>query len=113
MNMDVDTLDRILKDRGVAVDKKRLAEVLQDEGFSDWAELHLSPATLLSPDELATYVTCLNLFFTIPYPILPSPGPPLPSVQDNPPPSPRSNRARQLTRIQIHGPVLRRRPRGP
>lgn len=108
-NMDVDTLDRILKDRGVEVERQRLAEVLRDEGFADWAELHLSPATLLSPDELATYVTCLNPSPSrSPTPTLtPSPVP-LPSIR-NPP---RPGRARQLTRIQLHGPVLHRRPRG-
>lgn len=91
--MDVDTLDRILKDRGVEVERKRLAEALQDEGFKDWAELHLSAATLLSPDELATYVTCLNPCANDPYPYSrpPNPRPLSLSLRTTPAPIARDN----------------------
>lgn len=58
--MDVDSLDRVLKDRGVSIERAKLTAVLGDASFSSWASLHLTPATLLTPDELATYVTCLS-----------------------------------------------------
>lgn len=59
--MDVEKLDRILKERGVEIEKPKLAAALDDPSFRSWANLHLTPATLLTPDELATYVTCLVL----------------------------------------------------
>ncbi|MBE3043680.1 hypothetical protein IMZ48_14140 [Candidatus Bathyarchaeota archaeon] len=59
-SMDVDSLDRVLKERGISIEKAKLAAALGDPSFSSWADLHLTPATLLTPDELATYVTCLS-----------------------------------------------------
>lgn len=58
--MDVDGLDRILRERGVEIERTKLEAALDDASFKSWASLHLTPATLLTPDELATYVTCLS-----------------------------------------------------
>ena len=85
--MDVESLDRILKERGVQIEKSKLAAVLNDASFSSWARLHLTPATLLSPDELATYVTCLSLSHGPPSPFLLSPPSVIahPSIKPGPP----------------------------
>lgn len=66
--MDVDALDRVLKDRGVEISRSKLSAALQDPAFSSWAKLHLTPATLLTPDELARYVICLPCILFPPRP---------------------------------------------
>ncbi|SPO04587.1 uncharacterized protein DNG_07272 [Cephalotrichum gorgonifer] len=53
--MDVDALDRILKERGIDVSRSQLSGALRDASFSAWAKLHLTPATMLTQDELSTF----------------------------------------------------------
>jgi hypothetical protein len=67
--MDADPLDRILRDRGISVDKSDLTNALQNScdeelqeknsqsPFAKWATQYLGTDTLLTPDELDTYIT--------------------------------------------------------
>ena len=64
--MEADTVERILRDRGISVDKAVLANALQsscndelgDENspasFANWATQYLERDTLLTPDEIDT-----------------------------------------------------------
>ncbi|PKS10128.1 hypothetical protein jhhlp_001878 [Lomentospora prolificans] len=57
--MDLDTVDRILKDYGIDIDRSELKAAFNhqdgDTSLSQWASLHLGHETLLTPDELTLY----------------------------------------------------------